>query len=982
MKSLRNKTTSVFRIFLSSTAIDLKEHRQKVSDAILRLGDLPVAMETFGAMPTEPVEVCQDKARSCDALVVMVAHRYGWVPEKDEGGDSHKSITWLEVEAALNAGKPVFAFLVDQKYGWAQTKEQDLLVNAKSKKEEAKVIKKIRALRDFRSFLDSEAGLTRETFTTPDDLATKIATSLANWARKRISEPGRIVTKRTWVFRQVHPLQPAPHFRGRQNLLKDLQKWWEDPVHPDRVRSLVAIGGAGKTAVVERFLDNIQQDRLRGSVLIWSFYEDPNTDAFLREACVVFVGEEGEGAGGRLERLQRAISGSEPHLLILDGLERVQSLGKAGRTRGDLEDHQLKNLLRSIGGGLGRTRALVTSRFKLTDLEQWEGAGYRTHELDELDKDAAVSVLKAWKVNGEDKELEALAESVGRHALSVSVLGSYLHHFYDGDPKGTEQLKLEEIGEDDPLAAKLERILAGYARDLPDAERDLLIRLSVFPTGVSVEVLCYVIDEGGKIAGALIGGDQAKILQLANRLRKLGLVFTYKLGDAVTYTAHPFLRDYFRNLLGVPPEQIHEAVRKRLAAGLDTRPENKPREPEVLDRYEALIEHSIMSGRVQEAYDLYYYAIGGSGGRHHLYHFLGDYGRMMRILAQFAKGGEPKHVAPQLSPRDRSFLINDWGMAAMEVGDLALAESCFDVANELDRKVKDSNNLSQGLQNSAMIALHRASYPLAGKLLIESLDYAEPSNTYVLVASQARLAWTYHALGRIPEAKSQFSKATKVYDRPLESISGLFEAEHLSALGARKSARELAEANLLTCDRNDWVKAEACCHIILGSLHLADSPAKARSHLKKIRDWTARTGHMECILQAHILAAEIAHCSGDLPGALAEANAGLNLAEGCGFGRFAIDLLLLLAKTQLAIPEIRAALGNAREALDRSQHPDCQYAWGETDALHVCGICHRALNEPELARKRLEAAVKVRKRIQHPGLHETQKLLQELKSGS
>ena len=96
----------------------------------------------------------------------------------------------------------------------------------------------------------------------------------------------------------------------------------------------------------------------------------PNTDAFLREACVVFIGEEGEGAGGRLERLQRALSGGEPHLLVLDGLERVQSEGTAGRTRGDLEDHQVKNLLRSVASGLGRTRALVTSRFKLTDLEQ------------------------------------------------------------------------------------------------------------------------------------------------------------------------------------------------------------------------------------------------------------------------------------------------------------------------------------------------------------------------------------------------------------------------------------------------------------------------------------------------------------------------------------------------------------------------------------------------------------------------------------
>lgn len=100
------------------------------------------------------------------------------------------------------------------------------------------------------------------------------------------------------------------------------------------------------------------------------------------------------------------------------------------------------------------------------------------------------------------------------------------------------------------------------------------------------------------------------------------------------------------------------------------------------------------------------------------------------------------------------------------------------------------------------------------------------------------------------------------------------------------------------------------------------------------------------------------------------------MAEGCGFGKFAIDLLLLIAKIQLAVPDVRAALGRAREALDRSQHPDCQYAWGEADGLHLCGICHQRLNEPELARRRFEAAVAVRQRIQHPGLEESRKMLE------
>ncbi|MCP4608376.1 MAG: DUF4062 domain-containing protein [Planctomycetes bacterium] len=974
---MNQNATPIYRIFLSSTAIDMKDHRKKVSDAIMRLGDLPVTMETFGARPNEPVEVCKKKVRDCDALVVMVAHRYGWIPEEDEGGDGKKSITWIEVETALEEDRPVFAFLVDMDYGWIQPKEQDLLVKAKSKKKIDEVIKKVRALQDFRTFLESEAGLTREKFTTPEDLALKVATSLSSEIREHKSAPDKVRKQAKLVFRVVHPLQPAPHFRGRQDLLRDLQLWWKDPVHPDRVRSLVALGGTGKTAVVERFLKGIRKDKLRGSVLVWSFYEQPNTDAFLREACIVFAGMEGRGAGGRLERLQRALSGSQPHLLVLDGLERIQSVGKSGRARGDLEDHRLKNLLRSIASGLGRTRALITSRFKLSDLEQWEGAGYRSYHLEVLDKQTAISVLKAWKVKGDEEQLLALAESVGNHALSVSVLGSYLNHYCNGNPDGAQELNLEEISEDEPQAAKLGRILAGYAKNLPDQERDLLVRLSVFPKGVSVKVLRYLIDAGGKIAGALIGMKQANLARLAKRLHNQGLVYTYKLRNRITYTAHPFLREYFRNLLGVPPEKIHEAVRSKLAIGLDTKPENKPIKTEILDKYEALIEHSILAKHFREACDLYYDVMGGDTGNAHIYHILGDYGRMIRILSLFAPDNEPKHIAPKLSISDRGYLSNSWGLAALALGDLSTAELCFDFQKKLARKDKDWENLSHGLENNAYVAKVRGRFPSARKLLKEAIKYCEDDDIFVKSACHAHLAVICHALGEIYEAQKNFKKAAEIEGQSLYSIDAIYEAEHLFAIGDKKIAYERIETNLADSEYDKATRDMSLCHSLLGLFSLPDSITKARKHLTKIRDWTDQSGNMECIIRAHILAAEIAYCSGDYPGALSEATIGLNHAESCGYGRFAIDLLLQLAKINLAIPDARTALGNARKALDRSEHRDCRYAWGQADALHLCGVCHKELNEPELAKKRLETALKLRRKIQHPGAEETEKLIKE-----
>ena len=72
---------------------------------------------------------------------------------------------------------------------------------------------------------------------------------------------------------------------------------------------------------------------------------------------------------------------------------------------------------------------------------------------------------------------------MGHHALSVAVLGSYLHSFAGGRIEAVKEFDLDAVTGDDPKAAKLARVLAFYAERLPPEERELLARLSVFPAG-------------------------------------------------------------------------------------------------------------------------------------------------------------------------------------------------------------------------------------------------------------------------------------------------------------------------------------------------------------------------------------------------------------------------------------------------------------------------------------------------------------------
>lgn len=232
------------KVFLSSTAQDLVDYRKVADDTILRLSQEAVVMERFGPMPGEPVDECERKARESDLVVCIVAHRYGFVPEKGRG-----SITRREVEAAKAARKDVLAWIVADDYPWTEKREQDLLDDPTvlvDPTRVAEVAEGVAALRAFKAWLRETSVC--DTFTTPEELGRRISIALANYSPKQALSAAAPVPKQGEI-RIVHALQPAPHFHGRDLLVRELTDWLADLASPDRVWSLVAAGGTGKTAV-------------------------------------------------------------------------------------------------------------------------------------------------------------------------------------------------------------------------------------------------------------------------------------------------------------------------------------------------------------------------------------------------------------------------------------------------------------------------------------------------------------------------------------------------------------------------------------------------------------------------------------------------------------------------------------------------------------------------------------------------------------
>ena len=177
------------KVFLSSTYNDLLEHRQAAHDALEQLGLHVIWMEAFGTRPEESTQACFKEIEACELFVGIYAHRYGYIP-----AGAQRSITEQEFDHAQSLGKPIFAFIVHEDHPWPpRFIEHDQ-----------------RAKLD--AFLSKVRKRPVEFFTTPDNLAQNIASSIGRYlAEINFNRQSKIVNRQSKIVnRQSKIANPAP----------------------------------------------------------------------------------------------------------------------------------------------------------------------------------------------------------------------------------------------------------------------------------------------------------------------------------------------------------------------------------------------------------------------------------------------------------------------------------------------------------------------------------------------------------------------------------------------------------------------------------------------------------------------------------------------------------------------------------------------------------------------------------------------------
>jgi Novel STAND NTPase 1/Domain of unknown function (DUF4062) len=104
-----------YRAFVSSTFVDLKDHRAHVISSLRSAGFAVDPMEDWTADSDEPKKFSQDRLNGCDLCVLLVAFRRGHVSDGET-----LSITQLEYQAALKQGIDILPFMLDENAPWTR----------------------------------------------------------------------------------------------------------------------------------------------------------------------------------------------------------------------------------------------------------------------------------------------------------------------------------------------------------------------------------------------------------------------------------------------------------------------------------------------------------------------------------------------------------------------------------------------------------------------------------------------------------------------------------------------------------------------------------------------------------------------------------------------------------------------------------------------------------------------------------------------
>ncbi len=880
----------VIRIFVSSTWIDLQPERKAVETALHRMKETKlIGMEYFGSCDDDAHTVSLDEVDRSQFYIGIFGARYG------------SGITEAEYRRARDKGLTCHIYF----------KGDSTITDDQREKDPAKAAK----LDTLKAELRRNHVVTE--FTNTDNLAWKVTADLHDWLveTRRASRAELIPVD----ISRIGKYAPA-ELIGRETEMKLLSDAWEKAVRSTKPRphvlTFVALGGEGKTSLVAKWAAELAHQDWPGcaAAFAWSFYSQgtrdqvaASSDLFLKEALNFFAeGDPKEdeikafaaspaGAFEKGQRLARIV-GQRRSLLILDGLEPLQYAPTAP-TPGELKDQGIAALLKCLAAA-SHGLCVVTTRYSLPDLRAFMGKTVKEEKLTRLSRAAGVHLLKSLGVNGSElrnlplevgdensekvNEFEKLVEDVKGHALTVTLLGSYLHEAHNGDIRKRDLVKLEEADDeivvipDHPkhafhvMDAYVEWFETGGKNEEENKKGlravTILRLLGLFDRPASADCLAtlWLGDAIPDLTEPLVGLKDTERNIALTRLEgaKLLAVNREAAGTVVSLDAHPHIREYFAKQLREQKLSAWRAAHRRLYEHLceTTKEGDQPTLEDLQPLYQA-VSHGCHAQEYPTAFKsvLLTRILKGTNGPGALYSTrkLGAYGSQLGAVAAFFE--KPwTAVTEVLLPKDQGWLLNEAGICLKALGRLGEAVAPFEAALSIRNSI-DAPDRSLAVANLADLYLVLGSLRDALMRGESAVAFASKQKRYRRRDNLALLATILHKSGDTKRARKEFENAeiiqqslrhpTPPENRPqLYGIPGFQYCDHLLTsverrawhLQMRCSANSTGEQPLqcddefnLVCERVNQ-RASDSLVIVSGDFRNATSIALTRLTLGRV----------------------------------------------------------------------------------------------------------------------------------------------------
>ncbi|UCC30990.1 MAG: TIR domain-containing protein [Phycisphaerales bacterium] len=708
---------------------------------------------------------------------------------------------------------------------------------------------------------------------------------------------------------------------GRDEQLAALDEAWEHG--RTNVVTLVAVGGVGKTALVNVWLGRMREDGFRGArrVYGWSFYSQGTSedrqasgDEFLSAALNWFgVEDVPKSAWDRGERLAQLCRDNRT-LLILDGLEPLQH--PPGEQAGKLRDPGVQSLLRELAfdnPGL----CVVSSRIAVDDLKDFEGTSARRMDLEDLSPQAGAQLLAKLGVEAPEDELEQVATDFAGHALALTLLGSYLAVVHDGDVRKRDEVPPLTIAARDGGHAR--RVMECYERWFAGKPELCVLRmLGLFDRpaeGGAIEALRkeppieYLTD-------ALTGISDADWKFALRNLRDVRLVAEPDPGAPDTLDCHPHVREHF----GARLREEHEAAWRE---GHDRLfeyfrgPGCAKELPETLQEMAPLfaaVLHGCRAGRHEEALYQVYVPRTQRGRESYSTVKLGAFGADLSSLAGFF---ERPWLRPVKGIRDADnyYVLGKAGFRLRGLGRLREAEAPMRAALEQARAIKAWINVAIAAGNLSELLLTLGDTAAALKQAQQGVALADRSrDRFQRIVNRAALADVLFQSGGISQGERAFheaewmQKARQQQVPILYSTPGFKFCNLLLDLGRHAEVTERATQTLAWVTEEKWLLDIALDHLSLGRAALmrvqeegGSDFTEAEGHLRQAVEGLREAGQQDDMPRGYLARAELYRVTKDFRNAQPDLDEAMKIATRSGMRLHEADAHLEYARLQLAM---------------------------------------------------------------------------------